>query len=142
VSTELQFLLWWQLQHFLQVLPDLHEHILRLALPALALANRSCPETYAVEALAHIDHYTHDLVVTIIFECLTDGCELCVEPERVDVDGLLVAPAVGPFSAVLVLCILPFRADALLEEVVVGFLSEVGAGGDVVLVEMLGRSWG
>jgi hypothetical protein len=34
---------------------------------------------------------------------------------------------------VLVLRVFPFGPDALLEEVVVGLLGEVGAGGDVVL---------
>lgn len=44
-----------------------------------------------------------------------------MQPEFVDGDLALVFELVGPFSAVLVLRVLPFGADALFEEVVVGF---------------------
>ena len=56
-----------------------------------------------------------------------------MEPEGVDVDGSLVFEGVGPFTAVLVLGVFPFWSDALFEEVVVGFETEVAAGCDVVL---------
>lgn len=56
-----------------------------------------------------------------------------MQPQFVDVDALLVFELVGPLAAVLVLVVFPFRPDAALEEVVVGFQGELGAGGDVVL---------
>jgi hypothetical protein len=133
MPTELQLLLRGQLNHLLEILPNLHQYLLRLTLPTLALPNRASPETDAVEALSHVDHHAHDLVIAIFFECLTNRSELGMQPELVDVHGGLVAPAIGPFAAVLVLGVFPFGADALFEEVVVGLLGEIGAGGDVVL---------
>lgn len=138
VTAELQLFLRRQLQYILQVLANLHQDLLRFALPTLALSDRSRPETDPVKALAHVDHHAHDLVVAVVFERLADCGELSVQPELVDVHERLVAPAVGPFAAVLVLRVFPFGADALLEEMVVGLLGEVGAGGDVVLESVSG----
>ena len=56
-----------------------------------------------------------------------------MEPEVVDGNVALLLELVGPLSAVLVLDILPFGADAGFEEVVVGFEGEFGGGCDVVL---------
>jgi hypothetical protein len=56
-----------------------------------------------------------------------------VEPEGVDVDGLLVLELEGPLAAVLVLRVLPLGPYVLLEQVVVGLEREVRGGGDVVL---------
>lgn len=56
-----------------------------------------------------------------------------MEPELVDGCGALVFELIGPFAAVFVLGIFPFGANALLEEVVVGFEGELGDGSDVVL---------
>jgi hypothetical protein len=56
-----------------------------------------------------------------------------VEPESIDVDGLLVLELESPLAAMFVLYIFPFGSDALLEKVVVGLEREVGGGCDVVL---------
>lgn len=58
-----------------------------------------------------------------------------MKPELVDGDLTLVFELVGPFPAVLVLCVFPFGPDAFLEEVVVGFEAEFGGWCDVVLNE-------
>jgi hypothetical protein len=42
-----------------------------------------------------------------------------MQPENVNVDGLLILELKSPFAAMLVLKIFPFGADALLEQVVV-----------------------
>lgn len=44
-----------------------------------------------------------------------------MEPEFVDGDILAVFELIGPFAAMFVLKVFPFRADATFEEVVVGF---------------------
>ena len=44
-----------------------------------------------------------------------------MQPEFVDGDGAFLFELVGPFSAVFVLQVLPFGADAFFEEVVIGF---------------------
>lgn len=56
-----------------------------------------------------------------------------MKPEFVNGGGALVFELVGPFPTVFVLGVFPLGADAFLEEVVVGFESEFGDGGDVVL---------
>lgn len=56
-----------------------------------------------------------------------------MQPELVDGSGFLVFELVCPFAAMFVLRVFPFRANAFLEEVVVGFESEFRDGRDVVL---------
>lgn len=133
MPAELQLLLRRQLDHLLEILSNLHQHLLRLALAPLALPDRSSPQPDPIESLAHVDHHAHDLVVAVLLEGLPNRSELRVQPELVNVHGGLVAPAVGPFATMLILRVLPFGADALFEEVVIGLLGEVGAGRDVVL---------
>jgi hypothetical protein len=134
VSTELQHLIPAQLQRLLAPSANLHQSFLACAIAALArLTRRPRPQTDAEEGLAHVDHDTHDLVIGVGFEGLADGCELGVQPELVDVDALFVSELIGPFAAVFVLDIFPFRAHALFEKVVVGFMGQLRAGGDVVL---------
>ena len=69
-----------------------------------------------------------------------------MQPEFVDGDVFFVFKLEGPFAAVFVLRIFPFWAHALLEEVVVGFLREVGGRCDVVLdaesISVNGSEWG
>ena len=57
-----------------------------------------------------------------------------MEPELVDGGRALVFELVGPLTAVFILRVFPFGADALFEEVVVGFEGEFGGGGYVVLL--------
>ena len=64
-----------------------------------------------------------------------------MEPQLVDGDISLLLELVGPFSTVLVLLILPFRADAFFEEMVVGFEGEFGGGSDVVLEWSVKERW-
>lgn len=95
------------------------------------------PETNTVEALANVDYDTHDLAILLVLECLAYSGEHYVEPKLVDIDGLLVLELKSPLSAVLVLRVLPFWADTLLEEMVIGFLCKVGGRSDVVLRVLL-----
>lgn len=91
------------------------------------------PKTDTVEALADIDHNTHDFAIVFVLKCLTYSSEHNVEPQLIDVDSLLVLELERPFSAVLVLWVFPFGADALLEEMVIRFLRKLRGRGDVVL---------
>lgn len=97
------------------------------------LASGAGPETDTPESLADVDDNTHDLVVLLVLESLTDGGEHDVEPGLVV--GLAVLEGVGPAATVLVLGVLPLRANAALEEVVVGLLGQLRGGGDVILQE-------
>ncbi len=56
-----------------------------------------------------------------------------MKPELIDRGGFLFFELVRPLAAVFVLQVFPFRADAFLEEVVVGLESEFRDGCDVVL---------
>lgn len=56
-----------------------------------------------------------------------------MEPECVNVDGLLVLELERPLASVLVLRIFPLGPYTLLEEMVVRFERKVGRRGDVVL---------
>ena len=128
-----------QPEHLLEALSNSHEDLLallrRAALTILATSLTRGPRPHAdsVETLAHVDHDTHDLIVALVLKRLTDGSELRVQPDLVDVDTLLIAEGVGPFAAVLVLGVFPFGAHALLEEVVVSLEAKFGGGRDIVL---------
>jgi hypothetical protein len=132
VSRELYRLVLLELKSLLEPLADPEESLLALfRSPGLALlasngaTNCPCPETDTVEASPNVDHYTHDLVVVLILEVLTDSGEHNVQPERVDVDGLLVLELECPLAAMLVLRVFPLGSYALLEEVVVGLEREI-----------------
>jgi hypothetical protein len=56
-----------------------------------------------------------------------------VEPKLINRDTAFVFELVGPFATVFVLDVLPFRADAFFKEMIVGFESEFGGWGDVIL---------
>jgi hypothetical protein len=56
-----------------------------------------------------------------------------VQPECVDVDGLLVLELERPLASVLVLCVFPLGPYALLEEMVVGLERKIRGRSDVVL---------
>lgn len=146
VARELDDLGVRQLQDLLELLADVREHLLALlGRPALAarniaiatvgdaLADSAGPGTDTVEALSDIDHDTHELSVALLLEGLADGSEHDVQPEVIDGDGALLLERVRPFSAVLVLLVLPLRSDAGLEQVVVGFEGQLRDGSDVVL---------
>lgn len=146
VARKLDLLAILELQGLLEVLANLHQDRLALfdtaSLAASMIAfttagngftDSARPETDAVKALADVDDHAHDFAVVLVFERLTDGAEHDVQPGLVDVDGLLLFELVGPFAAVLVLGIFPFGPHAGLEEMVVGFESELGGGSDVVL---------
>jgi serine/threonine protein kinase HipA of HipAB toxin-antitoxin module len=128
MTRELQDICILQPQHLLEAPPNRHQRLLALlrraslAIPigGNSLTNRPRPDTDSVKALADIDHDAHDFVVTFVLQSFADGGELSVQPELVDGDAALVAEGIGPFAAVLVLLVFPFRTDALLEEVVVG----------------------
>lgn len=140
MTHELDRLLVCDLEDLLEAVADLHEDSLRLLRGALGLtllggvglgACAAGPEADTVKGLTDVDDDTHDLVIVVILELLTNGREQDVEPDVVV--GLALLEGVGPAATVLVLRIFPLGADTLLEEVVVGLGSELGRGGDVVL---------
>jgi hypothetical protein len=147
VTRELYRVVLLELEGLLEPLANLEESLLALLRgPGLALlagdgaANCPCPETDTVEASPNVDHHTHDLVVVLILEVLANGCEHDVQPERVDVDGLLVLELERPLAAVLVLRIFPLGPYTLLEEMVVGLERKIRGRGDVVLRGGLARA--
>lgn len=138
VTAELNHLVWLQVEHVLEVLADTFktltalERIRSLILAALGrLASGSGPQTHTPECLADVDHDSHHLVVALILEHLANRGEHDVEPGLVT--GLCALVSVCPASTVLVLLVLPLWSHALLEEVVVGLLRELGCWCDVVL---------
>ena len=146
VAGELNHLVGGQAEDLLEALADVHENLLALLLgPALAsgyvtiatvrdgATNGPGPDANSVEGLADVDDDTHDLTILLVLESLTDGGQHSMQPEIINVDAALVLEAVRPLAAMLVLGVLPFRANLLLEEVVVGFHSEVRYWGDIVL---------
>ena len=141
VTRELDSLIVLELESLLESLADLLECLLALFLcPTLAAlarngtANRACPQTNTVEPSPNIDNNTHDLVVVLVLKVLADGSKHDVEPERVDVDGLLVLELECPLAAVLVLGVFPLRANIPLEKVVVRLQCQVRCRCDVVLI--------
>lgn len=143
VTRELDGLVFLELKRLLEPLANLQQNLLALLLgPALStLAGDSAadcagPQTDTVEASPNVDDDTHDLIVVLVLEVLSDGSEHNMEPERIDVDDLLVLELEGPFASVLVLRVFPLGSYALLEEMVVGLERKVGCGGDVVLCAM------
>lgn len=145
MTRELHHLAVLQHKHLLQFPSNILEYPLALlGAPALApryipfatarntLAYSLRPQSDTVEAAADIDHHAHDFAIVVVFEGLANGSEGDVQPEVVDGRGFALE-AVGPFAAVFVLGIFPFRAHAFFEEVVVGFERQFGDGGDVVL---------
>lgn len=139
VTRELDLLGAGKSKNLLEFLADLLQPLLALlrvgalngGLALGLLASSAGPETDTPEGLADVDDHTHDLVVLLVLESLTDGGEHDVEPGLVV--GLAVLEGVGPTATVLVLGVLPLRADAALEQVVVGLLGELRGRGDVVL---------
>jgi hypothetical protein len=129
MSGELQDIGILQPQHLLEPLSDRHQGLLALLRRTAlitpigwdSLSNGPRPDTNSVKALADIDHDAHDFIVAFVLQGLADGGQLSVQPELVDGDAALVAEGIGPFTAVLVLLVLPFGTDALFEQVVVGF---------------------
>lgn len=129
-----------ELERLLEPLANLLESLFALLCSsAFTLLTRrcathgSCPETNSVEATPDIDHDAHDLVVFFILEILANGCKHYVEPERVDVDCLLVLELECPLATMLVLRVFPLRSNALLEEMVVGLERKIRCWRDVVL---------
>lgn len=130
-----------QPQHFLEPPPNVLQNLLALRgraalaefVPGDALAHSPGPQTDTVEALANVDYDTHDFIIIIVLESLTDGSQLSVQPKIIDRHRLLVLERVRPFATVFVLLVLPLRSHALLEEVVVGFQSQLRGWCDVVL---------
>jgi hypothetical protein len=140
VAGELDSLVVLELESLLESPANLQKGVLALLLsPALALftrdgtTNGTSPQTNTIESSSNVDNHAHDLVVFIILNVLANGGEHNVQPERVDVDGLLVLELECPFATMLVLRIFPLGSYTLLEEMVVGLEGEVGGWGDVVL---------
>jgi hypothetical protein len=139
VTRELDLLGAGKIKDVLEPLANLFQPLLALkrisalngSLALGLLASSAGPQTDTPESLADVDDHTHDLVVLLVLEGLADGSEHDVEPSLVV--GLAVLEGVGPATTVLVLGVLPLRAHAALEEVVVGLLRKLGSGGDVVL---------
>lgn len=71
VTTELQHLGCRNLEDVFESGTQLHQIVFT---PSLAC--RPSPETNSVESLTNVDHDTHHLIVSIVFQCLTDTCKL------------------------------------------------------------------
>jgi hypothetical protein len=129
VATVLNLVIVVDLEHLLETGTNLLEDLLRRRI----LAGSASPQPNSVEALSHIDHDTHDLIVSLVLESLADGGQLSMKPQFVNVDGFLVLESIRPLPAVFVLDVFPFGSHASLEKMVIGFDGEIGCGGDVVL---------
>ena len=133
MPNELELVVRPQFQRLLEVLSDLDERLSTRAVTTLALAGSPGPQANSEECLSDVDHHAHNLVVVVFFESLADGRELCREPQIINIDSLLILELERPLAAMLVLRILPFRANTTLKEMVVGFECKLGAGSDVIL---------
>ena len=133
VARELHLLPLIQHKHLLELPPDILKHLFRLvcappfsssrvtlATPGHTSPHALCPESNPIEATAHVHYDTHDLAVVGALESLANSREHDVEPEGIDGGGSAFE-AVGPFAAMLVLGVFPFRTYAALEEMVIGF---------------------
>lgn len=131
VSHELDELALAEVQRGLEPLADLLKSGLVSTSATLVLASSARPQTDTVEALPQVDDNAHDLVVALLLELLSDGGKQDLQPDLVI--GLALLEGVGPAATEAILGVLPFRPDALLEEMVVGLWSEFGSGSDVIL---------
>lgn len=128
MSHELDLLSRLESKNSLESLANLHEHSSALlSSPGWAagslcvggsrLASAASPQTDTVEGLADVDNDTHDFVVGVVLELLTNGSKEDVQPDVIV--GLALLESVCPAATVLVLGVFPLGADAALEEVVV-----------------------
>lgn len=146
VTRELNLLRSWQLEDLLEAASNRQKNFLTL-LPAAALttsnvtlsaagnalSDGASPHTDTEESLTDVDNNTHDLAIILVLQGLADSAHHNLEPKTVDVDVALVLVLVRPLATMLVLGVLPLRANTLLEQVVVGLEREFGNGSDVVL---------
>lgn len=98
---------------------------------AFARACGSRPQADAVKALANVDDDAHDFIVLVVLELLANGGKQCVQPDLIV--RLWFLESVCPSSAVLVLLVFPFWSHAGLENVIIGFCSQLASRSDVVL---------
>lgn len=89
VTAEFELLCGWKLEHILESLTNFHQIV-----TATCFSSCSSPETDSVKTLSDVDNHTHDFVVTFILQGFTNCSELCVKPQLVDVDQLLVLETV------------------------------------------------
>ena len=104
MTTKLDDLALLHAQHLLELPAQPHQHFFTLlrgtalaaggisvAAPWHRFPDRLGPEPDAIETLAHVDHYAHDLAVRRGgFERLADSREHHVEPEVVDRGGAFI----------------------------------------------------
>lgn len=153
VAREFDLLIGRQLQDFLESSANSHENLLALVIAATltagnitvtasgnALSYSASPDTDSEECLTDVDNNTHDFTVILLLKGLANSAHHDLEPEAVNVDIALVLVLVGPLAAVLVLGVLPLRANTGLEKVIIRLESELGNGGDVVLKGMSDNS--
>lgn len=123
-----------QSKYLLEFSSNLHQSFSSGTVPILAPASRLCPQANPEECFTDVDHDTHYLLVILGLEGLANGGQHNVEPELVNRHGTFVFELEGPFATVLILDILPFRADTSLEEVVVGFEGKVVCFSNIILL--------
>jgi hypothetical protein len=146
VARKLDLLVSGQLQNLLETTANGEENLaallvgtslatgnIAIAASRDALSYGARPETDAEECLADVDDHTHDLAVSLVLQGLADGAHHHLEPQVVDVDIAFVLVLVRPLAAMLVLGVLPLRADAGLEEMVVGLECQFRNGSNIVL---------
>lgn len=154
VTGELNLLGSGQLEDLLEAASDRQENLLTLlsatALTAgnitftsarNALSYGASPDADTEECLTDVDNNSHNFAIIFVLKSLADSAHHNLEPQTIDIDVALVLILVRPLATVLVLGILPLRADTFLKKVVVGLEGEFGNGCDVVL-NMLEFCWG
>lgn len=90
MSTELDLLIWGQLQRLLEPLTNPHQCLFACTIPTFVFPNGPRPQPDPEEGLPHVDHHSHDLVVTVFLESFAYGGQLRMKPQFVDIDPFLV----------------------------------------------------
>jgi hypothetical protein len=124
MTSELDLLGRWQTHGSLETLTNASEHLSTWFTTSSLLARATIgasPETDTIETLADVDHNTHDLVIIVVLQCLSNCSKHDVKPEIVNGYTFAVLGGVRPLAPVLVLRVLPFWSNSLLEEMIVRF---------------------
>ena len=90
MPTELHRLILCQLHCLLEPLSNLHQRLFSSTISTFILSHCPRPKPDPEKGLPDVDDYTHDFVVTVLFEGFADGGQLSMKPQFIDVDSFLV----------------------------------------------------